>query len=63
MHNQIEVPASLQARLTAEQLDKLQEHARTHHDSRKHIVAMEKLMSGGMSFDDAHKKALEQVGK
>ncbi len=53
----IEIPASLHHRLSPEQRDKLQEYASGHPDSRKQIVAIEREMEGGASFEDALKKA------
>jgi hypothetical protein len=37
------VAASLAAKLTPEQLKQLEDHANKFHDSRKHIIEMEKV--------------------
>jgi hypothetical protein len=41
----------------------LEEHAHKHHDSRRHLVAVEHHMEQGMSFESANAAALKEVGK
>jgi|TARA_R100001015_G_C4542413_1_gene106113 hypothetical protein len=49
------------AELTKRQKKTMQKHGK-HHTSR-HMRMMEGLMKKGMSFGDAHKKAIKDVGK
>lgn len=47
--------------LTKSQKDKLKQHS-IHH-TKKHIDAMRNDMKKGISFTQAHKKAMKKVGK
>lgn len=47
--------------LTKSQEERLKKHS-VHH-SKKHIDSMKKDIMNGMSFKDAHNKAMEKVGK
>lgn len=65
MFSHIEIPASLGAKLSSEQLDRLQAYANAKdaHHSRKHLAAMERYLSQGKSFDEAHSQAQREVGE
>jgi hypothetical protein len=56
----IEIPARLAAKLSPEQCMKLENWAHEKHDSRKHLVAIEKLLEQGVPFDEAVQKAGSQ---
>ena len=48
-------------KLTLSQMRTLKKHSE--HHSKKHMVAMAKMMAKGKSFTAAHKKAMKDVGK
>ena len=48
-------------KLTEAQKKKLSEHSK--HHSKKHMDLMRKLMEDGKTFTEAHKLAMEKVGK
>lgn len=47
--------------LTEKQKDMLEKHKQ--HHTAKHMTMMRKLMKDGMSFSEAHKKTMADVGK
>ena len=47
--------------LTERQKNTLKKHSE--HHTAKHMAMMRRLMKGGMSFTEAHKKAQKAVGK
>ena len=49
------------SKLTDSQKKKLEEHKKHHSD--KHIKSMRMSMLKGMSFNEAHNKAMKKVGK
>ncbi len=49
------------SKLTDTQKKKLEEHKKHHSD--KHIKSMRMSMLKGMSFNEAHNKAMKKVGK
>ena len=49
------------AKLTEQQNKTMEKHKK--HHSKKHMVAMAKMMAKGKSFTAAHKKAMKDVGK
>ena len=59
-HNGLE-PIKKGAKLTDSQKKKLEEHKK--HHSTKHIASMRMSMLKGMSFNEAHNKAMKKVGK
>ncbi len=60
----IDVPATLAARLSAADLDKLQAYAneKGHTHSRKFVAACERAMASGKSFESAVAHARAEVG-
>ena len=52
-----EIPAKLASKLTPAQLELLEKHAKAHHDSRAHVVFIEKLMEQGKTFEQANELA------
>ena len=52
---------ALYDKLTKKQKQTMQKHSK--HHSKKHMVAMAKMMAKGKSFTAAHKKAMKDVGK
>ena len=49
------------AKLTEQQNKTMEKHKK--HHSKKHMVAMAKLMAKGTSFSASHKKAMKEVCK
>ena len=49
------------AKLTERQNKTMDKHKK--HHTKKHMVAMAKMMAKGSTFTAAHKKALKAVGK
>ena len=47
--------------ISDEQKAKLREHSK--HHSKKHMAMMNNMMREGSSFEEAHKAAMEEVGK
>ena len=47
--------------LSDEQKKKLREHSK--HHSKEHMAMMSNMMRKGSSFEEAHKAAMEEVGK
>jgi len=47
--------------LTKRQKDTLSKHSK--HHTQKHMALMKKLMRGGKTFTQAHKDAMNKVGK
>mgnify|MGYP003124439840 CR=1 FL=1 len=51
----------VEKKLTDRQLKTLEKHS-VHH-TKKHMNMMKRLMRGGMSFTEAHKKTQKEIGK
>ena len=49
------------AKLTEQQNKTMEKHSK--HHSKKHMMAMAKMMVKGTSFSAAHKKAMKEIGK
>ena len=49
------------AKLTERQNKTMEKHKK--HHSKKHMMAMAKMMVKGTSFSAAHKKAMKEIGK
>jgi hypothetical protein len=54
-------PMKKKKELTKRQLTTLEKHS-VHH-TKKHMNMMKKLMREGMSFTEAHKKTMKEIGK
>jgi hypothetical protein len=59
--NKKNAPPQNAKKLTARQEAALEKHKE--HHTAKHMALMRKLMRGGMTFTESHKKAMKEVGK